>query len=115
MVLESTQSIFLKALQHDLFHEAMLLYLTRWQKLHKLQQKDEKIYKGFINGAAAFDLIKRGKYKAAGKVWKIYEKYRPLITKDTEHYYTLRQADMLLMELKKKNREILEKKLSPMV
>jgi len=107
--METTQSIFLKALKNSLYHEATHLYLARWQKLHHHAQSDEeKVYKGFINAAAALDLISRGKYQTAHSVWKIYEKYRPLIKKGIPHYHTLQETDKILMRYKEKYKDILQ-------
>ncbi len=106
--MESTQSIFVRALEHDKYTEATHLYLARWQKLHKSGQEEEKIYKGLLNGAAAFDLVMKGKYRAAKKVWKIYEKYRPLINENAEHYPALKKADDILIDLKRKYKKVFD-------
>ncbi len=105
--METTQSIFLRALKSNLYHEAAHLYLARWQKLHKAQSVEEKIYKGLLHGATALDLIEKGKYKTAKAVWKIYEKYRPLIKEGVQHYQTLHEADQILMGYKQKYKEVL--------
>ncbi len=106
--MESTQSIFVKALEHDKYTEATQLYLARWQKLKQSGADDEKIYKGLLNGAAAVDLILKGKYKAAKKVWKVYEKYRPFINENAQHYPALKKADDILIGLKRKYKKVFD-------
>jgi hypothetical protein len=105
--MELTQSIFLQALEHDKYFEASQLYLARWQKLGQ-NHSERDIYKGFINGAAAFDMIEKGKYKAAKHVWKIYEKYRSLISEEQEHYKLFKNADRVLMKLRTKYKKIFD-------
>lgn len=42
----------------------------------RFEDSDEmRLVKGFINAAVSFELIKRGKPEASGRVWKNYEKY----------------------------------------
>ncbi len=106
--MESTQSIFVKALENDKYSEATQLYLAKWQKRNKADEREENVYKGFVNAAATFDLIMKGKYKTAKKVWRIYEKYRPLINEDMEHYRYLQKADKILLRLKRKYKKVFD-------
>ena len=101
--MELTYSTFVKAIAHEKYYEATFLCLARWQNsVHKGKERD--ICKGFVNAAASFVHISRGKHDAARKVWQIYEKYRPLITEDVAEYPLLKAADTMLM----KQRERLE-------
>jgi len=44
-------------------------------------EKDDEVllWKGFINAAVCFELIKRGRQEASEKAWKNYLKYCPLL------------------------------------
>ncbi len=109
--MESVQEIFVRALEHQKYYEATHLYLARWQKLHRLRTKDEKIYKALLHGAAALDFLTKRREKKAQEAWKIYLKYRRYLSEnsssDVEHYETLKKADTILMRLKQKYKELM--------
>jgi hypothetical protein len=47
---------------------------------HRFEDDNEvKLWKGFINAAVSFELIKRGRKEASQKAWKNYLKYSPLL------------------------------------
>jgi len=98
--MEPTQSIFVKALEHEKYREAVQLYIARWQKLDKAD-KERKLYQGFINAAAALDMLSRGNYRIAAKLWQTYEKYRPMISEAKEHRALLEKADDVLLAQKR--------------
>jgi hypothetical protein len=54
----------------------------------RFEDNDEvRLWKGFINAAVSFELIKRGRKEASLKVWENYRKYQTLLGKfETEHY-----------------------------
>ena len=54
----------------------------------RFEDNDEvKLWKGFINAAVSFELIKRGRKEASERAWRNYLKYRELLGKfETEHY-----------------------------
>ena len=95
--MEPTQSIFVKALEHEKYREAVQLYIARWQKLDKMD-KERKLYQGFINAAAALDMLSRGNYRIAAKLWQTYEKYRPMISENMEHFDFLQNHKRNLVE-----------------
>ncbi|MDP3464185.1 MAG: DUF309 domain-containing protein [Sulfuricurvum sp.] len=41
--------------------------------------KEVKLWKGFINAAVSFELIQKGRPKPSETAWKTYLKYRPLL------------------------------------
>lgn len=46
----------------------------------RFEQHDEiKLWKGFINAAVCFELIKRGRSEASRRAWETYLKYLPLL------------------------------------
>lgn len=61
---------------------------------HRFEDNDEvKLWKGFINAAVSFELIKRGRPKPSEIAWQTYLKYRvildTLITPHKELYVTI--------------------------
>jgi hypothetical protein len=71
-----------------------------WREIKKRDHPLKNLIKGYINGATAFELIKRGKIDAAKRVWATYEKYLPLLKEDMECYELFKEADTLLRKLK---------------
>ena len=46
----------------------------------RFEENDEvKLWKGFINAAVSFELIKRGRIEASQRAWETYLKYLPLL------------------------------------
>ncbi|MCX6072709.1 MAG: DUF309 domain-containing protein [Campylobacterales bacterium] len=46
----------------------------------RFEDDDEvKLWKGFINAAVCFELIKKGRQQASQTAWKTYLKYSPLL------------------------------------
>lgn len=46
----------------------------------RFEDNDEvRLWKGFINAAVSFELIKRGRWKPSESVWQNYCKYSPLL------------------------------------
>jgi len=61
---------------------------------HRFEDNDEvRLWKGFINAAVSFELIKRGRPKPSEIAWQTYLKYRvildTLITPHKELYVTI--------------------------
>jgi hypothetical protein len=54
----------------------------------RFEENDEvKVWKGFINAAVCFELIKKGRPKPSEIAWKTYLKYHALLgTFETVHY-----------------------------
>lgn len=69
----------------------------------RFEEKDEvKLWKGFINAAVCFELIKKGRLKPAETPWKTYLKYRPLLEKiETDHYEIYVRIDTLIQNRRK--------------
>jgi len=58
------------------FYEAHEVLEGYWHTIRKSDNPYKNVYRGFINAAVAMELKKRGRdYK---KVWRTYEKYKPL-------------------------------------
>ena len=63
----------------------------------RFEEEDEvKLWKGFINAAVCFELIKRGRYEASLRVWQTYLKYKPFldtcVAPNKELYVTIVQT-----------------------
>ncbi len=89
-------------IKDEKFYEAHEELEHFWKELKKQDHPLKNLVKGYINGATAFELVKRGKMDAARRVWATYEKYLVLIDKDIECYDEFVEADKLLQELKNK-------------
>ncbi len=65
------------------FFEAHEILEEYWHTIRKTNNPYKNVYRGFINAAVALELKKRGRnnYK---KVWKTYEKYKPLYKQKKE-------------------------------
>ncbi|MDD4855013.1 MAG: DUF309 domain-containing protein [Sulfuricurvum sp.] len=47
---------------------------------HRFEDNDEvKLWKGFINAAVCFELIRKGRPEASETAWKTYQKYQVLL------------------------------------
>ncbi len=91
----------IRNIKEEKFYEAHEDLEHFWKVLKKLDHPLKNLIKGYINGATAFELIKRGKMDAAKRVWATYEKYLVLIDKEMECYEEFKEADRLLQKLKR--------------
>ncbi len=92
---------FIWDLNHDLFSEAHEDLEAYWQTIRRTDHPLKQLCKGFINGATAFELLKRGKTDGARRLWAVYEKYLPLMQEGIENYSLFLEADEILQRLKK--------------
>jgi predicted metal-dependent hydrolase len=99
--------LFIDDIKNGKFYEAHEDLEDYWKTIRKSDHPLKNLCKGFINGATAFELIKRGKDKAAKTVWSTHEKYLPIMKEDIENYELFFKANELLQELKKKHHDIL--------
>jgi predicted metal-dependent hydrolase len=99
--------LFIEDIENSDFTKAHEDLEDYWKSIRKSEHPLKNLCKGFINGATAFELIKRGKDKAAKTVWATYEKYLPIMKEDIENYELFFKANELLQELKKKHHDIL--------
>jgi predicted metal-dependent hydrolase len=99
--------LFIEDIENSDFTKAHEDLEDYWKSIRKSDHPLKNLCKGFINGATAFELIRRGKDKAAKTVWATYEKYLPIMQEDIENYELFFKANELLQELKKKHHDIL--------
>jgi predicted metal-dependent hydrolase len=101
--------LFINDLKNDDFVKAHEDLEEYWATIRKTDHPLKNLCKGFINGATAFELIKRGKDKGAQTLWATYEKYLPIMEEGIENYDLFFEANKILQELKKKHHDILGK------
>ncbi len=92
---------FIDDLKSEKFASAHEIMEKKWKEYKKLSHPKTKLLKGFINGATAFELIKRGNVDGAKRLWGVYEKYLPLMDSECEEYELFKVADEILQRLKK--------------
>lgn len=67
-----------------------------WHPRRFEDEHEVKLWKGFINAAVCFELIKRGRSEASYRTWQTYLKYKPLlesiVTPHKELYVTIVQT-----------------------
>ncbi len=83
--------------QYSQAHEDMEEY---WATIRKTDHPLKNLCKGFINGATAFELIKRGNNKGAKTLWSTYEKYLPIMKEGIDEYELFLEADQILQSIK---------------
>jgi len=82
---------FVCCLEEERFYDAHEALEEVWFPRRFEDDPEMKLLKGFINAAVSFELTKRGRPDPAAKVWRNYEKYRPLLdafTSGNTPYYT---------------------------
>ena len=97
-VMKETLQIFIQNLKEEAFSEAHETMEHQWRLYKKEEHPLTKLLKGYINGATAFELIRRDKRKGAEQLWRTYEKYLPLLKEDIEEYALFVEADRLLQK-----------------
>lgn len=88
---------FVTCLDEERFYDAHEALEEIWFPRRYEDDIEMKLLKGFINAAVSFELTKRGRPTSAAKVWRNYEKYRPLLeafTSSNTPYY-IRLANRL--------------------
>ena len=91
---------FIDDLKSEKFASAHEIMEKKWKEYKKLSHPKTKLLKGFINGATAFELVKRGNFDGAKRLWGVYEKYLPLLDSECEEHELFVKADEILKSLK---------------
>jgi len=99
--------LFIDDIENDKFYEAHEDLEHYWHTIRKTDHPLKNLCKGFINGATAYELIKRGNDKGARTLWKTHQKYLPIMEEGIENYELFYKANEILQELKKKHYDIL--------
>ena len=108
-MMEKALKLFLDDIKNDKFYEAHEHLETYWATIRKTDHPLKNLCKGFINGATAFELIRRGNEKGARTLWSAHQKYLPIMQEGIENYTLFYEANEILQELKKKHHDILSK------
>jgi len=86
---------FILALDEKRFYDAHEVLEELWFPIRFVESNEVKLLKGFINAAVSFELLKKGRQKAAKKAWLNYLKYRQLLFKisssEVQFYYKISQ------------------------
>lgn len=93
---------FLEVIANEEFVEGHEVLEVPWKAWKRLPEKEAeaRILKGLINGATALALKRKGRHDPALRVWKTYEKYRPLIGTTPSAHTALYKAAQVLLEEK---------------
>jgi len=88
---------FILSLNEERYYDAHEDIEALWFP-RRFEDNDEvKLWKGFINAAVCFELMKKRREKASETAWKTYLKYRPLLKKVTgKHCSTYVKIDELI-------------------
>ncbi len=99
--MKETLQAFIQNLKEEQFAEAHEVMEHQWKIYKKSDHPLTKLLKGYINGATAFELLRREKREGAERLWTVYEKYLPALQEGIEAYTLFVEADGLLQALKK--------------
>lgn len=70
---------FAHSLAEERYYDAHEDLESLWFPRRFEDDNEVKLWKGFINAAVSFELIKRGRLKPAETAWQTYRKYSPLL------------------------------------
>lgn len=91
---------FISHLNNEEFAKAHEVMEQKWKEYKSQDHPLTKLLKGYINGATAFELVRRDKMKGAVMLWGTYEKYLPALVEGIEEYELFVEADEILQALK---------------
>ncbi len=87
--------LFVSLLSEGRYYDAHEAIETLWYPRRFDNENEVKVWKGFINAAVSFELIKRGRSEPSEKAWKTYLKYREriegIVTPHKELYVRIAQ------------------------
>jgi hypothetical protein len=98
--MKETLETFIQNLKDEAFSQAHETMEQQWKIYKKEGHALTKLLKGYINGATAFELLRRDKREGAQRLWGVYEKYLPLLKEDIEEYALFTEADRMLQRYK---------------
>jgi len=97
--MRKTLECFIQHLRDEDFAGAHEVMEHQWKAYKKEAHPLTKLLKGYINGATAFEVLRRGKTEGAKHLWGVYKKYLPALQEDIEAYDLFAIADGLLWKL----------------
>ncbi len=88
---------FVLSIKEERYYDAHEDLEAIWFPRRLEDDREVKLWKGFINAAVCFELIKKGRPKPSEVAWKTYLKYCPLLKVcDSEHCPTYVKIVQLL-------------------
>jgi hypothetical protein len=109
--LEDALKKYLCLLKEQCYFEAHEALEEAWHPLRKANHPSKNLVKGLINGAIAFEHIKRnqeGRQRKANIVIGSFERYKSLLSKELECYALLDEACNTIESLKQEHNTIFE-------
>ncbi len=106
--LEGALKVYLELLDTEEYFEAHEVLEEAWHPLRLKKHPLANLAKGFINGAIAFEHIKRDSkdaHKKAKRVMESYERHIYLCSSEIEHFALFEKAKHKIETLKIKNEE----------
>ncbi len=94
--------IFIEMIKKEQFIEAHEILEEDWKRLKITDPIKSNILKGFINGATAFALYKKGNIKGYERVWKTFLKYEKLIDKNLNDFLLFEEMQKILHDINNK-------------
>lgn len=80
---------FEKSLEEERYYDAHEDLEALWFPRRFEEDDEVRLWKGFINAAVSFELIKRGRPKPSEKAWGNYLKYRVLLEQIQSVHYPM--------------------------
>jgi len=107
--LEGALKEYLQLLDEEKYFEAHEVLEEAWHPLRKADHPLKNLVKGLINGAIAFEHIKRNRNdanKKAKKVMVSFDRYRYLCTQNIEYFEFFEEACQKIEALKMKHMKV---------
>lgn len=70
---------FVRSICDSRYYDAHEDFERLWYPRRFEDNYEVKLWKGFINAAVSFELIKRGRCEASLRAWQTYLKYKPFL------------------------------------
>ena len=84
---------FVRSLEEGRYYDAHENLEFLWHPRRFEDDDEVRLWRGFINAAVSFELMKRGRIKPSEVAWKTYLKYHPiletLVTPNKQLYVTI--------------------------
>jgi hypothetical protein len=109
--LEGVLKAYLKLLDKEEYFEAHEVLEEAWHPLRLKKHPLANVVKGFINGAIAFEHVKRNRKNMPCKAKRViasYERYVHLCTEEIDHAVLFQEAREKIETLKVKHKEVFD-------
>ncbi len=109
--LEGALQEYLSLLEQEEYFEAHEVLEEAWHPLRKSNHALKNLVKGLINGAIAFEHLKRDRENGEDKACRViasFERYKYLSTDQIEHAILFTEACQRVEDLKSKHSEVFD-------